>query len=54
MWYWKNNGPKPPWDNDEIVLILAGLIDITAMSWFLRYVLVSAYNSYLAWKHLVR
>jgi hypothetical protein len=54
MFGFRNNGPGPPFDDKEIVLILAGVCDLLAVSFLLRWVLVCVYHSYLAWKHLVR
>ena len=54
MWHWKNNGPGPPYDPDEVVVLIAAVCDLLAYGYFLRWVLLSTYDAYRVWKHIVR
>jgi hypothetical protein len=46
MWFWKNNGPRPPWGPDEILGSLGVVLDFWMWCWLLRMCLYCALKAY--------
>lgn len=48
----KNNGPRPPWTDDEILRACDTCLSLVLWCVILRYVLVSAYTAYRVYNHI--
>lgn len=46
MWNLKNNGPRPPWGNDEIIVAFTMACDVFTWCWIFRMCLYCALKAY--------
>ena len=47
MWFWKNNGPRPPLAPDEVLALLFFTFDVYFVTWLVRGSLTGMYDIYL-------
>lgn len=46
MWFWKNNGPRPPTSNDDALIALASVCIVFVFVRFVQIAFIGGYQAY--------